>query len=1296
MAKKYTERKREERASENREIAGIALIVISAFMLLCMIVGRYVLGDIGGAIANLMLGFIGYFTYPLFLFLLILGILKLKNRTVSAGAGAIACIVVIAAAVVFIAHLASSTAYIGGGFGSYIHDVYVGRNTVGGVLFSIPVYLLYKIFGLAFSYVIYALAIICAVFFLSGAHRNLPFFRSRNTRTKSKKTRRNESTDSFSAQQTGNRGLYVGSIIRPDVTYSTTENFDDLPPQNYERREETFDEAPYTPQPGDENYDRERARKILFEDNREAFDRYLPNKVTLTPDSYSSGSGFMPYNSGSSSSGSSYTSSALTQSIPDVPVPPRKYFESEYVAGEIINGDELAARINNELKQQNAQPESAPSPADTAPAPAAENEQGQSDEAPTTNMFGGYFNPGPIINGDLYEKGKKAPLVKMYADEEQKYGSINPESVYTAPKDEEPATPDRPAPAAQPAPAQTEPVRPTPPPLPEHEHIEPPSWTLPRAQAPKPAAPPQPQPEAKPAPVQPAPAVPVQPQPEVRPAPAPEPVKPAPAQPAPAAPVQSQPEVRPAPQPEPVKPAPSAPVQPQPKPAPEPEVEPDDAYEDTAEDEPAAAPVDKIDMIMNGMPEYDNLVDELEGESLEFETEAPEDEPEEVEAEEEAEEEPDEAPEQEEADELTSDEAADEADGVDAEPDFAPEIDDAEETEPESEEVEAEETEADESADGPEEKKSSFVISDTVEDLSERSYSNPNDTTGYYNQVTAPVNPEPVPAPEKSFDERVSEIEEKINPSAEPAPEPAPPAPTEEEAPAPAPVPAPKAESAPEPPKVQKPPKYHAPPLDLLVTESTHPDTNDGDTQNKIDILENALEMLGVPAKVNGVTVGPAITRYELDMPPGMSVKKIEPLAQDIRFNLACKGHIRIESPIPGKRAVGIEVPNDEIYTVALKDIIGAPEFKSSPSPLTIALGKDIQGKVMVTRLEKMPHLLIAGTTGSGKSSCLNSLLISLLYKASPSDVKIILIDPKQVEFTAYNGIPHMMIPAAITDVTQAINAFKWTANEMENRYTTLREHQVRDIQEYNASSEVKEGLLPKMPFIVLIVDEFANLITSSPANRKTLEELIMLIAAKARAAGIHLVLATQRPSVDVITGTIKANLPSRIAFAVANAQNSRIILDYAGAEALLGRGDMLFSPLGESDGVRIQGAYVENFEVKNIVTYVKEHNRSDFDSEFETAIKPKEPEQKDEEEDEEEDNRYDKELIAAVRCVIRSGRVSASMIQRRFRFGFNKAARIIEQMEDLHFIGPPNGANPREIYVTKEKFEEFFGEAYE
>lgn len=723
--------------------------------------------------------------------------------------------------------------------------------------------------------------------------------------------------------------------------------------------------------------------------------------------------------------------------------------------------------------------------------------------------------------------------------------------------------------------------------------------------------------------------------------------------------------------------------------APEPTISYED--EEEVEDEASApdeekSPFDIAAEQINAYGENDNMVDELERESIEFGTETesmPEsDEQTEPEVAEESETVTDESEAEEIADEPIE-EAESEEEKIDESVfETAVEVSAPEKT------AEAEE-EQNELSKQFEANTSSFNIVDEVEDHSEKTFSNPNDTTGYYTQVEDKSRPAPVPvAPErKTFEERVVALDNKMNKNgtiggqididtvAKRA--------------------ATASAAATEKPKPKKRTKYVAPPIDLFVTESTQPEINEGDTQNKIAILEEALEELGVPAKVNGVTVGPAITRYELEMPPGMPVKKIENLAPDIRYSLACKGQIRIESPIPGKRAVGIELPNDQIYTVALKDIIGSNEFKISPSPLTIALGKDIQGKVMITRLEKMPHLLIAGTTGSGKSSCLNSLLISLLYKSSPEDVRIILIDPKQVEFTAYNGVPHMMIPKAITDVNQAINAFKWANNEMERRYSVLSENQVRDIQEYNSMTAVKEGALPKMPFIVLVVDEFANLITSSNANKNTLESLIMSIAAKARAAGIHLVLATQRPSVDVITGTIKANLPSRIAFSVSSAQNSRIILDNTGAETLRGRGDMLFSPLGESDEIRIQGAYVDNSEVKDIVTFVKEHNSADFDNEFQSAIVVKETE-KGSEDSGQDDGGYDNELIDVVRMVIRTNTASASYIQRRFRYGWNKAARIMERMEELGFIGKQNGSKPRDVLITKEKFKEYFGEDYE
>lgn len=500
--------------------------------------------------------------------------------------------------------------------------------------------------------------------------------------------------------------------------------------------------------------------------------------------------------------------------------------------------------------------------------------------------------------------------------------------------------------------------------------------------------------------------------------------------------------------------------------------------------------------------------------------------------------------------------------------------------------------------------------------------------------------------------------------------------------------------------KPKKPYKYTPPSMDLLTTESTIPKINPEVYAEKKALLEETLENLGIPAKVMGITVGPTVTRYELNMPTGMSVKKIENCEQDIRYGLACKGKIRIESPIPGKKAVGIEVPNDENALVALKDILDSKEFKTSTSPLTVSLGKDIQGKVMVAKIDKMPHLLIAGTTGSGKSACLNSLIISLLYKSSPEDVKIILVDPKRVEFTAYGGLPHMMISDAITESAQAINAFKWAREEMERRYKVLQTNRVRNISEYNALNDVKTRVLDKMPYIVVIVDEFADLMIGTGTDKKReLENLISSIAGKARAAGIHLILATQRPSAEVITGTIKSNLPCRISFAVSNQTNSRIILDKVGAESLLGKGDMLYAPQENPDGIRIQGAYIETQEVIDIVEQIKANNQCEFDDEFEKAL----VEQKEENDvvvendgDNMSDAGYDKDLPDIVRMVIKTGQASGAMIQRRFSIGYMRAAKIVDQMEKFNFIGPHNGSKPREVYVTKEKFKEFFGEEFD
>ncbi|MFR6640496.1 MAG: FtsK/SpoIIIE domain-containing protein [Christensenellales bacterium] len=422
----------------------------------------------------------------------------------------------------------------------------------------------------------------------------------------------------------------------------------------------------------------------------------------------------------------------------------------------------------------------------------------------------------------------------------------------------------------------------------------------------------------------------------------------------------------------------------------------------------------------------------------------------------------------------------------------------------------------------------------------------------------------------------------------------------------------------------------------------------------------------------------------------------MESLAPDIRYSLASKGQVRIESPI-GKKSGRYQVPNDKIYTVALKDIIGSKVFKDSPSPITVALGKDIQGKVMVTRLEKMPHLLIAGATNSGKSSCLNSLLIGFLFKASPADLRLILIDPKRVEFTAYNGLPHMYIPNAITDVTEAINAFKWAQKEMERRYIELQKNAVRNIQEYNDLVDVKAGKKEKMCYIVIIVDELANLMISVKENQKTLEQLIMDIAAKARAW--YSPRSRDSASERKRNHRYDQGKPSEPYNVLGRERAGLAYHSRQQRSESLGRGDMLFAPLGQSEETRIQGAFVENSEVKSIVEYVKEHNSTYFDDEFANAIKAKQKEVVSDDapaSDDDKDGQHDEEFLNVLRCVIKCGAASSSLIQRRFQYGFNKAARMIDRMEEMGFIGPQNNSKPREVYITREKFEEVFGEPYE
>ena len=577
-------------------------------------------------------------------------------------------------------------------------------------------------------------------------------------------------------------------------------------------------------------------------------------------------------------------------------------------------------------------------------------------------------------------------------------------------------------------------------------------------------------------------------------------------------------------------------------------------------------------------------------------------------------------------------------------------------------------------------KNTSFNIIDEVEDLSENSNQTSQAINDYYSEMVSTPDEEPVGinyhissiAPQKS--KSTPPIKGQISLK----------------------------EYAPEVMEEKKPKKilrpYTFPKIDMLTCASTPLVVDEEEANEKIELLESCLEStIGIQAKVIGVKRGPAVTRYELDVPQGTRVNKIETAANDIKYNLACKHDIRIQTPIPGKRAVGVEVPNDTIAMVGLKDILDSDEFKNSSSPLTLALGKDIEGNIITTRLDKLPHLLIAGTTGSGKSACLNSLIISLIYKSSPEDVKLILVDPKCVEFVSYSGLPHMLIPNPITDVNQAIKAFSWVRDEMNRRYKVLQEHRFRNIEEYNNSDKVKNKEIDKLPFIVFIVDEYAELMCSTGGSdkKKVLETHIQSLTQKARAAGIHLILATQRPSRDVVTGTIKSNLPGKIAFKVANGVNSQVILDKLGAEALVGRGDMLFQDPTAPEPIRVQGAYVENYEVQNIVEYIINNNDTDFSSEFESSISEPEVVETDDEENEGNEgnfSEYDKDIEAVARAVLKSNNASGSMIQRKFGMGYIRAVKIVDQLEELGCVGPLTASNKRDVLITNEKFKEIFG----
>ena len=474
---------------------------------------------------------------------------------------------------------------------------------------------------------------------------------------------------------------------------------------------------------------------------------------------------------------------------------------------------------------------------------------------------------------------------------------------------------------------------------------------------------------------------------------------------------------------------------------------------------------------------------------------------------------------------------------------------------------------------------------------------------------------------------------------------------------------------------------YEFPPVEFLTPGKTA--TKMGkkavtDTANK---LQKTLYSFGVSAKVENVSVGPTITRYELKPAEGVRVSKIANLADDIALSLAAET-IRIEAPIPGKQAVGIEIPNKEKEVVHLRDIIDSNEFKNAKSKLSFALGKNAAGEAIVTDIAKMPHVLIAGSTGSGKSVCINTLITSIIYKAKPSEVKLVMVDPKVVELSVYNGIPHLLIPV-VTDPKKAAGALACAVQEMVNRYHLFAEKNVRDIAGYNEALE-KEGAEGKLPQIVIIIDELADLMMVA---KNDVEDAICRLAQMARAAGMHLVIATQRPSVDVITGIIKANIASRISFAVTSQVDSRTILDSAGAEKLLGKGDMLFFPTGVLKPIRIQGAFVSDSEVEKIVSFLKENGGPTYSEDVLEKIER--ANSTDKELDEQDDDETDPFLMEAIDTVVDLGQASASFIQRRFKVGYARAGRIIDQMEARGIISGYEGSKPRQVLVSKEQWQE-------
>ena len=481
--------------------------------------------------------------------------------------------------------------------------------------------------------------------------------------------------------------------------------------------------------------------------------------------------------------------------------------------------------------------------------------------------------------------------------------------------------------------------------------------------------------------------------------------------------------------------------------------------------------------------------------------------------------------------------------------------------------------------------------------------------------------------------------------------------------------------------------KYLLPPTDLLTRGETKANDPAAATElkDKADTLIGTLKSFGVTARIVAIQRGPRVTRYEIQPAAGVKVSKITNLSDDIALNLAAAG-VRIEAPIPGKAAIGIEIPNINQDVVPIRDIIESKEFRTAKSKLAFAVGKDIAGNIIIGDVAKMPHMIIAGTTGSGKSVCTNSIIMSILYRATPEEVKLILIDPKMVEFTTYNGIPHLLIPV-VTDPRQAAGALNWGVQEMLRRYKLFADNNVRDLGGYNEMAAAKN--IEKLPQIVIAIDEFSDLMM---AASKEVEDAVCRLAQMARAAGMHLIIATQRPTTDVITGLIKANIPSRIALTVQSQVDSRTILDTQGAEKLLGYGDMLYYPNGMQKPLRVQGCFCSTKEVESIVGFIKNESDSEYNSEIIEAVEQSMPAEKGERTSDSAEPVGDGDDILiekAIDIVVEMGQASTSSLQRKLKLGYARAARIIDELENMGVVGPYEGAKPRKVLMSKQQWSE-------